>query len=511
MSNSVLLPYQQKWIADKSQVKVCEKSRRVGLSWGEAANSVLESAKQSGQDTWYLGYSQDMAQEFIRDCAWWSGHFQVAAQAAEQVMIKDEDSDILSYRINFASGKRITALSSSPRNLRGKQGRVVIDEAAFHPDLKELLKSAFALLIWGGSVSVISTHFGVDNPFNELVNDVREGKKPYSLHRITFDEAVLQGLCKRVFASSNRAWTEQAEQQWAEGIRAIYRPNDAEELDCVPSNSSGSYLSRALIESCMSKDSPVLRFECKDGFEQLSDHVRESTTQDWLDEHVAPLLADLPKTARSSVGMDFGRNGDLSVLVPLLELQGLERTCPFIIEMRNVPFKQQEQIVFWIADRLPRFNYGAFDARGNGQYLAEVAMQRYGSTSIAQVMLTQGWYLEHMPKLKAAFEDATLTNLPQDRDTLDDLRAITVVKGIPRIPEKKTKTGVGQQRHGDTAVALCLAWFATNQGGGLIEYIEVSKQHIRRDEGGKDAPGGFMRPRADLDFPQESFGRFSEY
>jgi phage FluMu gp28-like protein len=152
MTDAVLLPYQQAWLADKSQVRVCEKSRRVGLSWAEAALSTLEAAKASGQDTWYLGYSQDMAQEFIRDCAWWAGHYQLAASAMEQVVLDDEDRDVLAYRINFASGHRITALSSSPRNLRGKQGRVVIDEAAFHPDLPELLKSAFALLIWGGSV-----------------------------------------------------------------------------------------------------------------------------------------------------------------------------------------------------------------------------------------------------------------------------------------------------------------------------------------------------------------------
>ncbi len=497
MTEAVLLPYQQAWLADKSQVRVCEKSRRVGLSWAEAALSTLEAAKTSGQDTWYLGYSQDMAQEFIRDCAWWAGHYQLAASAMEQVVLDDEDHDVLAYRINFASGHRITALSSSPRNLRGKQGRVVIDEAAFHPDLPELLKSAFALLIWGGSVSIVSTHFGVDNPFNELVNDVREGKKPYSIHRITFDEAIEQGLCRRVFAASKRDWSPQAEASWAEEIRAIYRPNDAEELDCIPSNSSGAYLSRALIEQRMTADAPVLRYTCPADFEQQPDAVREAHALDFLEREIAPLLAALPRTARSSLGMDFGRSGDLSVLIPLLEGQALERRSPFIIEMRNVPFRQQEQIVFWTADRLPRFNYGAFDARGNGQYLAEVAMQRYGANSIGQIMLTQQWYLENFPRLKAAFEDGTLAGIPRDRDILDDLRAISVIKGVPRIPEGKTKTGAGQQRHGDAAVALCLAWFATSQGGGLIEYLEVPLRSESRDI---PRGGDFMRPPPDLDF-----------
>lgn len=494
---AVLLPYQQRWGDDTSPVRVCEKSRRVGLSWGEAAYTALEGSKQGGQDTWYVGYNKDMAEEFILDCAFWARHFQVAAEAMEQLAIEDEGKDILAFRIRFAGGARVTALSSRPSNLRGKQGRVIIDEAAFHDNLAELLKSAMALLIWGGSVSVISTHNGVDNAFNELIKDIREGRKPYSLHRITFDDAVEQGLCKRVFESTKKVWTPQAEIDWCESIRAFYRPNDAEELDCVPSSSGGAYLSSALIESRMSDESKVLRFTCKDGFEQLPDHVREADTLDWLEAEVAPLIEKLPRTARSSFGLDFGRSGDLSVLAPLLELQALRRICPFLIEMRNVPFKQQEQILFWVADRIPRFSFGALDARGNGQYLAEVAMQRYGASSIEQVMLSNAWYLENMPKLKAAFEDGTLSSIPKDLDVKADLRAIVVDKGIPKLAEKaRTKSSDGGQRHGDAAIALALAWFASTQDGGPIDYIEVP----RRARGG--AAQHFMHAPGEDDLPR---------
>ncbi|KGS46663.1 putative phage portal domain protein [Burkholderia pseudomallei MSHR5613] len=191
---AVLLPYQQKWAADTSPVKVCEKSRRVGLSWGEAADSALLAASQRGMDVWYVGYNKDMAQEFIRDCADWAKFYSLAADEIEETeevfQDKDGDKSILAYVIRFASGFRVTALSSRPSNLRGKQGRVIIDEAAFHEQLGELLKAAMALLMWGGQVHIISTHDGVDNAFNELVTDVRSGKKPYSLHRITFADAV---------------------------------------------------------------------------------------------------------------------------------------------------------------------------------------------------------------------------------------------------------------------------------------------------------------------------------
>jgi phage FluMu gp28-like protein len=61
-----------------------EKSRRIGLSWAEAADSALLASKQSGMDVWYVGYNKDMAQEFIRDCANWSKFYQLAAGEIEE-------------------------------------------------------------------------------------------------------------------------------------------------------------------------------------------------------------------------------------------------------------------------------------------------------------------------------------------------------------------------------------------------------------------------------------------
>lgn len=52
------------------------------------------------------------------------------------------------------------ALSSRPENIRGLQGKVVIDEAAFHPNVQGVMEMATALLIWGGRISVISSHNG---------------------------------------------------------------------------------------------------------------------------------------------------------------------------------------------------------------------------------------------------------------------------------------------------------------------------------------------------------------
>jgi phage FluMu gp28-like protein len=471
----VLLPYQQAWVADKSPVKVCEKSRRVGISWCEAADDVLlaATAGKEGMNVWYIGYNKDMAIEFINDCASWAKAYGKAASEVREELIEDEKKQILSFVIRFDSGWRITALSSRPSNLRGKQGKVVIDEAAFHDDLAGLIKAAIALLMWGGRVCIISTHFGDDNPFNELVNDVRAGKKPYSLHRIDLDQALKQGLYRRICLKLGKAWTEEGEAAWRQALIDFYGDAAEEELFCVPSQGSGIFFARILIESCMDKTIPVVRWKLEPEFATQPDAVRIPAAEDWirhnLDAHVSRLDPNLP----CAIGTDYGMTGDLSINWPLQEQPGLIYRTPFLVELRNVPFQQQEQIYMWLGNHLPRFRSGALDARGNGQPLAQRAMQMFGASRISQVMLTQEWYRDNMPRYKSAYENKKIL-IPADGDVLDDHRIITMQKGVAKPPEStRTKGRDGGQRHGDAAVAGCLAWFAaTRKDGntGLLEY-----------------------------------------
>lgn len=147
-------------------------------------------------NVYYIAYNQDMTVEYIQACAMWARAFNYAASEIEEGFWEEDDDDkhIKTYTIKFPdSGFRIVALSSRPSNLRGRQGIIVIDEAAFHEQLDELLKAALAMLIWGGKVRVISTHDGDDNPFNTLIGDIRAGRQGGSIHRITFREAVSEG------------------------------------------------------------------------------------------------------------------------------------------------------------------------------------------------------------------------------------------------------------------------------------------------------------------------------
>ena len=476
-ADDLLLGYQSRWVADDGELKIAEKSRRTGLTWAQAADDVLtaSAAKSAGgTNAFYVGSNKEMAIEYIDACAMWAKAFGKAAGEVYEEVVEDEDKEILTFNIKFASGFKIQALSSRPSNLRGRQGNVTIDEAAFHDHLAEVLKAALALTMWGAKVRLISTHNGVENLFNELIQDSRAGKKRYSVHRITLDDACDDGLYRRICQVRGKTWSQAAEDQWkANLLKDTATHEDAlEEYYCVPKQGGGAYLSRAVIEARM-VDAPVLRFEGSTAFNAWPEHLRQAEVADWLAEHVDPLLAALDGDERHALGEDFGRSGDLTVLAPIATAQDLKRRVPFLVELRNVPFKQQEQVFVHLADRLPRFAAAKLDARGNGQYLAEQAAYRYGDR-VEQVMLSNAWYLEHMPRFKAALEDDLLT-LPRDADVLDDLRALQVIKGIPKLPDGKT--GDARQRHGDAAIALAMAYAAS-----LEEVRQYGYEPVGRDD-----------------------------
>lgn len=470
-SNSVLLPYQKKWVSDTASVKFYEKSRRIGVTWAEALDNVLTACSNKGMDVWYIGYNKDMAKEYIDTCADWAKKLNQAVSNIYDNELVDEDKKILSYSITFHSGFKITALSGRPSNLRGKQGKAVIDEAAFHDDLKETMKAALAFLIWGGKVAVISTHFGEDNIFNEYIEDIRKGRLNYSLHRTTFDDAINDGLYERVREITKM---KTAKDEWIASIYADYGESSDEELRCIPSKSGGAYFTSLLVESCMQADIPIIRFNPpSEDFASWNETRRSSYVSDFLDDNISELLKNLNIDNRHFIGEDFARSADLSVFWILSENKDLTLSTPFIVELRNAPHKVQEQIAHYIIDRLPRFNGGGFDARGNGEYLAESCTERYGEDLIISVKASESFYLNAFPKLKAALEDKTIT-LPKSADILADFRSVKVVKGVPKIVERVNEKGSMNKRHGDSVIACLLGVYARGELG-QFEQVDYEK------------------------------------
>ncbi|EAA9738554.1 hypothetical protein D7F60_01535 [Salmonella enterica] len=504
----VFLGYQQKWFLDDSGVVIGQKSRRTGITWAEAGRNVINAAKpkkRHGRNTFYVGSKQEMALEYIAAVALFARAFNKLAKADvyEQTFWDSEKKEeILTYMVRFPrSGFKIQALSSRPSNLRGLQGDVVIDEAAFHEGLRELLKAALAMRMWGCRVRIISTHNGVDNYFNELIQEVLAGRKDYSLHTITIDDAIADGLYKRICYVTDQVWSPEEQVAWRESLYrdAPTREDADEEYGCVPKKSGGAYIPHALIELAMVRGIPILTFEAPEDFLSRAAWLRESEINAWCEGYLKPLLTALNARSRYSFGEDFARRGDLTCFTVLEITEDLQKREAFRVELRNMPYEQQKQIMLYILERIARLIGAAFDATGNGGFLAEAALERFGPELVDCVMLSAKWYGEWMPKLKAEFEDQNIF-VARHQTTLDDLRHIKVTNGIPQIDKGRTKdenaTAAGSRRHGDFAVALCMANRASYMDGFVLDdgACQAMPARGRTMEDAEDRDRFFMTP-----------------
>lgn len=520
---SVLLPYQSKTVelleSTACKVLFVEKSRRIGLTWGLAAYAALRAgrAKEAGgMDAMYISYSQEMTREFIDACAMWARAYASAAISQDEFLFDDTDPEhptetreIQAFRIRFASGFEILALSSAPRTLRGKQGLVIIDEAAFVDSLKELLKAALAFLMWGGQVVVCSTHNGTDNEFNVQVQEILGERSKFMHLRIDFDQALLDGLYQRICLVTGAEWSPEAEAAWRQDIIDFYGDGADEELFCVPSMGSGAWLTTPLIEARMTLDpaeAPVIRIALPLDYLQRSKVERDHLFQIHLDT-IKEALELLDENRQHAFGYDPARKADPAVMTLLSIDKVLTRRAALTVEMRNVPFAEQKAIAEQILRNAPRLVGAAIDATGSGANLAEDLGRLFGLHTeetpgglVWEIKLSQTWYNENFPPLKTAFEDGAI-HLTKDAEHVVDLRLVKVIRGIPSIPPERVGVA-GAKRHGDFAVALVLAYFASRMQWHEYGYQPAPPAKSRFDErAGSDQGGGWHDRANERDRP----------
>lgn len=489
LADGVLMLHQRTWLEDKSDLKIAKKGRRTGITFAEALDDTLIAAaarSAGGDNVFYIGDTKDKGREFIGYVAHFAKTVAKELAEIEEFVFADEredgtTKDISAFRVRFASGFRVEALSSRPENIRGLQGVVVIDEAAFHNDVRSVIDAVNALLIWGGKIRVISSPNGMLNPFEELCSEALAGKNGFKVHFIPFSAAVENGLFRRVCLMKGKIWSPEAEAEWEAKIRSAYGTRTAQmrqELDAIPSDAVGAAMPRVVIERAAKAGQIVVRYFLPDSFKMAEKKLRAALVDEWLKAEIAPRLAALDKRHRHDFGLDFARSGDGSDLI-IQELgQDLTRRWKLVIEMRNVPFETQKQILFFVVARLPRFGHGALDATGNGAYLAEVAAQKFGAR-ISEIKLSAEWYRENATPYVDAFGDETI-EIATDDDVVRDQQALQYVGGVIKVPDDLRYPGSdGHMRHGDTGIAGMLAWYASRQGAVSYAYEPVSQ--ARRD------------------------------
>ena len=441
---------------------VIEKSRRIGLTWGVAAFAALKAAASTsagGSNIWYMGYDKDMTLEFIEVCAMWARAFGlVAGEIEEEDVLEADEKGVKSFSIRFASGFRITALPSVPRALRGKQGIVIIDEAAFHKNVDEVIKSAMALLIWGGQVVVISTHDGVSNAFNRLLDEIRAGKRLGKPVTITFADAMADGLYERIALVAKTKGTEvPPKDEWEAAIRASYGEDAAEELDCIPKIGSGSLISLEDIIAC---------------------------------EHDDAGIGDLYAGGLCYGGRDVARrrDGQVQYVMELIADVLWQRDT---YEEVGQSFAHQDAFFDWtFANR--RMVQWRVDQTGMGEAVVERAIVKFGASRVVGELLTGPTRYDLAMGLKKRFEERKIRIRP-DAVTRADLMALKKMgseqSGGIRIVNDGTV-------HADRFWAYGLASRACDLGGGR----SYSYEPIGRRANRFDMPDGDYDDRRGDDF-----------
>jgi len=416
-----LLRYQDRWVRDQAQVKIAEKSRRIGLTYAEAYDDVMHAAEGKG-NVYYQSYAKDMTKEYIETCRQWAESLQAVIDGFDEQIVEEDNRQKTLYSLRLASGKSIEAITASPRQFRskGRPGDVaVVDEAAFCDDLGEVMKAALAFTVWGGFVRIISTHNGADNPFNILCEDARNQRKPYSLHRITFDDAIADGLPKRICDVAGRPYTPEAGRAWTGGIREIYRDNEDEELNCIPSASAGSWIAGELLVEATDKS------------------------------------AGIPGNYAGGavwIGNDIARRRDQWVALAVEKIGRIAWVREERV-LKDAPFAQHDAAIAELMDDY-KVSRLVMDQTGIGERSVEMMQSKYGKSRVEGLLMTPALQLDIATAAREMFEE-NLVRLPDDPSLRAEIRGIkktTGPTGKPRLVTEYSEDG-----HSDRAWALFYA------------------------------------------------------
>jgi phage FluMu gp28-like protein len=372
---SLLLPYQAKWVKDGSRLKLAEKSRQIGWTWATAYGQVSrKSLVDARLDSWISSRDDLQARLFLEDCKSFAGILNLGAKDLGEKVI--DDSGHSAYVLQFANGLRAHSMSSNPDAQAGKRGDRVLDEFALHPDPRKLYSIAYPGITWGGSLELFSTHRGTANFFNELVTEIKHKGNPkgFSLHTVTLQTALDQGFLYKLQGKLPAGDPRQAmdEADYFNFIRAGCADEESfqQEFCCVPCDDQSAFLSYELISGC----------EYKPG-------------EKWE--------TDLSLAQEIYVGVDIGRVKDLSVFWIVEKVSDARFTRKIIVHEKT-PFAAQEESLYAIL-ALPNCRRCCIDQTGIGRQFTERAQEKFSKYKVEGVTFSAAVKEELAYPLRAAF------------------------------------------------------------------------------------------------------------
>ena len=407
----LMLPYQQRWVADTSRFKIWLKSRQIGGSLGSAFEAVASCVDKPNTDWVVLSAGQRQSEE------WMLKGNRVARVVSDALDLSKPDCR--TSEVRFTNGSRILALPANPDTVRGYSANLVLDEFAFHerPDrIYEAIYPAISNPLRGElKLRIISTPAGRNSKFFEIWNKSEELN--FVRHKTTIHSAIEEGLPMDVEAlklglDDPEAWEQEYECEFVDATTVL--------------------LPYTLIDECVSDEATL---DCE---EENGNAVR-------------------------FVGIDIGRKHDLTVAWTLEKVGDVMWTREVLV-LRNTPYHLQEEL---LSDRINRATHAAIDSTGIGNAISESLAKRF-AFKLEECTFTQGLKAKIFPGLRRAFQERGI-RVPRDRAIREDLHSVnelTTPGGNKQYRALRRADG-----HADRCTALALANYAAllNQGSGAIQ------------------------------------------
>lgn len=392
---SYFLPYQEAWIRDESRNKLCEKTRRCGLTFAEEFRRVERvCAAGARYDAYITSKDEGLAKQFIRESKSFADTFKLAAEDMGEIVF-DKSKGYSAFALEASTGRRIYSLSSNPDQQAGRAGDRTADEFALHKMQRELYAIMKPGTKWGGQLSIFSTHRGVGSYFNTLIKEVREKGNPkkFSLHTITLTQAVEQGLWIKIrdqlpADDEQKHWTDD---EFLQSCRDEMPDEESfnQEYMCIPEDDADSYLPWELIIPVSNKAIMAVDWQTLPG----------------------PFF----------LGYDVARKKDLSVITLYHQVGSMLIQCADI-HLTKMTFTNQQRILHSLLDD-HRIKRACIDATGIGAMMAEQAAEKYGTSRVIEVNFTMASKLELAIPFKRRFEDKTIA-IYDDLKLHADLRSV---------------------------------------------------------------------------------------
>jgi len=449
------LPYQVRWLQDRSRRKIQRKSRRIGWTYVQSYEDVRDAVKIPGLPVWFSSADESAGKEYILYCEKWCKIFKAAGailKISEEVL--DEKNDIKVLMIQLKNGSRLMALSSNPKAFRSKGGKVVLDEFDWHRDQRGMYAAAKPCVTWGYDLRIGSTYRSGNGLYAQFIRDaekaIAEKRQPvFSLHSVDIFQAIKDGLLDKIMG---RPTTEAERQQWlAEEREACGDENIwLQEYCCIPADENDAFLTWDMILPC---------------------------------EDAKAGLPDLAGSGPFYLGMDIGRRRDLTIFW-VDELVGDVLWTREVVRMKGASFAQQDaEQDRIVAQYRPRRI--CMDQTGMGEKPVEDAKKRYGEYVVEGVQFTGPVKQELAFALKRKFEDRQVRT-PMDREIRNahhTVKKTTTVAGNIRFDAERTEAG-----HADEFWAHALAVHAA---GDALVAPAVAGADPEFDTYRSGRPGGF--------------------